>query len=247
MPSTRTQFRCALPYLLAGLIAVMLLPVAAHADEVEGKKATVCGNVDFDFPDAPPATMEVDVSQGLFKDLFGLGEAAVAGMVEGLAPSAAADDGDAKAAAEGLQAAQQAVQLVGKFVQGARFSSYEMSGDKSDSAKKIDAYYTKKLRAQNWQTLVRIRDGEETYAVSALRSEGAIKGIFIFAADGDDVYLMNLVCDISPENVKQLTGAAAQLGIKLSMSQDLIKEGMRKVELALQSPGLISIAPAPSN
>ena len=65
------------------------------------------------------AKFELDVGQGMFQDLFGIGEAAVAGVVEGLAQSAAADGGEdeAKATAEGLAAVQHVVQLVGKFVQ----------------------------------------------------------------------------------------------------------------------------------
>ncbi len=223
----------------ACLLGVGLLLTVSKAEVAVSQPAAVCGNVDFDFPDAPPASMELDVSQGMFHDLFGIGEAAVAGVVEGLAHSTAAnaDDDEAKATAEGLAAAQQVVQLIGKFVQGARFNGYELSSDKAEDAKKIDSYYTKKLRAQNWQTIFRMRDGDETYAVSALRSDGAIKGLFVFACDGDDVYLLNLVCDISPDNVKNLTTAAAQMGLKVSASQSLIEDSMHKFKINFQSSG----------
>ena len=222
----------------AGLVVLCLLSKGAKTSEVATKPAEVNGNVDFDFPDAPPAKFEFDVGQGMFQDLFGIGEAAVAGLVEGLAQatSANSDDGEAKATAEGLAAAQQVVQLIGRFVQGARVNGYDLEGDKTD-AKKIEAYYNKKLHSQNWQTIFRLRDGDETYAVSTLRSEGAIKGLFIFSSDGDEVYLFNIVCDISPENVKQLTSAAARIGIKVNANQSMLEDGMHMLKLNFQSPG----------
>jgi len=215
------------------LIAVLILTAKANTSEAPAATPHASGNLEFDYPDAPAAKFELDVGQGMFQDLFGIGEAAVAGVVEGLAQSSTANGGEdeAKATAEGLAAVQHVVQLVGKFVQGARVHGYELDGDKADDAKKLEAYYTKKLRTQSWQTIFRVRDGDETYAVSTLRSAGAIKGLFIFCSDGSDVYLLNIVCDISPENVKELTSAAAKMGIKASTNQAMLEDGMHMLKL----------------
>jgi hypothetical protein len=223
----------------ASLMIVCLLSTVANTGEVASKPTEVNGNIDFDFPDAPSAKFEFDVGQGMFQDLFGMGEAAVAGLVEGLtqATAANADVDEVKATTEGLAAAQQVVQLIGKFVQGARINGYELEGSKTDVAKTFEAYYSKKLRSQNWQTIFRMRDGDETYAVSTLRSEGAIKGVFIFSADGDEVYLVNIVCDVSPENVKKLTSAAARMGVKVSANQSMLEDGMHMLKLSFQAPG----------
>ena len=105
------------------LIALLIVTAKANTGEAPATTPQASGNLEFDYPDAPGRqSSELDVGQGMFQDLFGIGEAAVAGVVEGLAQSAAADGGEdeAKATAEGLAAVQHVVQLVGKFVQGAR-------------------------------------------------------------------------------------------------------------------------------
>ncbi len=46
-----------------------------------------------------------------------------------------------------------------------------------------------------------------------------------------EVYLLNIVCDISPENVKELTSAAAKMGIKASTNQAMLEDGMHMLKL----------------
>ena len=61
------------------------------------------------------------------------------------------------------------------------------------------------------------------------RSEaaGAIQGIFVTATDGDSVVIANVVCDISPENVKTLTSTATKIGMENGLAQ-VIEQKMKK-------------------
>ena len=57
---------------------ILLLGTIARADGPIANATTTLGNVDFDYADAPAANVELDLSQGMFHDLFGIGDAAVA-------------------------------------------------------------------------------------------------------------------------------------------------------------------------
>src|SRR6476659_11347370 len=54
------------------------------------------GRIDFARVNLPPANVELDLSQGMFRDLFGIGDAAASGIAESLLKAA-----DANRAAEG--------------------------------------------------------------------------------------------------------------------------------------------------
>jgi hypothetical protein len=208
----------------ACLLGVGLLLAVSKADVAVSQPAAVCGNVDFDFPDAPPASMELDVSQGMFHDLFGIGDAAIAGAVESLRQAAGEKAGGQKSpvAAEQLDAVRQLLQLSGNLVQGVRVRVYELDSSKAEVTGKLSAYYDKKLHAGNWETVVRVHDDGDVLSVAVLRSGGAVKGLFVIGDDGDNLVLANVGCDISPENIKKLTAAAAKSGLDAQLGQALV-------------------------
>ena len=75
-----------------GSIAVALLVAAfvnlpAYAQVTSG--GSDAGRVDFDFADAPPATVEVDLREGMLSAITGIGQAAVQGVAEALVESGA--------------------------------------------------------------------------------------------------------------------------------------------------------------
>jgi hypothetical protein len=59
--------------------------------------------------------------------------------------------------------------------------------------------------------------------VSAVRSDGSIKGLFIVASEGNNLVLVNVICDISPENAKQLSTAAVKAGLQAGLGKELEK------------------------
>jgi hypothetical protein len=205
----------------ACLAFILLLGAIARAEDSTSKNTTTPGNVEFDNADAPAANVELDLSQGMFHDLFGIGDAAVAGVADALAKSSGAQHGaeGAKMAAEQLAAARQIVQIVGQVVQGARVRAYKGIGDQSDKTDKLVAHYDNKLRSENWQSVLRAHEGDQMIDVWAYRNSGAVKGLFIAASDKGNLLLANVVCDISPENVQKLTAAATNSALQAGLAQ----------------------------
>jgi Domain of unknown function (DUF4252) len=216
--------------IFCGLAAVQTRAVAAD-------NASTTGRIDFSGADLPPATVEVDLSQEMFSDLFGLGDAAVAGVAESLLQSAENSD-DApgtRLAAEQLAAARQIMQLASEVVQEVRVRVYEDLPEDSDRPEKLLAHFDEQLRSDDWETIVRIRDGQSNARVSLLRADGAVRGAFVVAAEGDELVLANIVGDISPENVKRLTAAAAKVGLENGLEQ-VIEAKMHQFQHRLPSP-----------
>ena len=63
---------------------------AANSSAFAAEAEITLGRIDFNESNLPAATVEVNLSQGMFGDLIGLGEAAIAGVAETLRQSASA-------------------------------------------------------------------------------------------------------------------------------------------------------------
>jgi hypothetical protein len=217
------------------------LAAAAHAQTAESDNGPA-GRIDFKAANLPAATVEVDLSQGMLSDLLGLGDAAAAGAAETLLKAAGAEDEGTRLAADQLAAARQILRLASEVVREVRVRVYENLPEDSFQSDKLMSDFDSQLRGGNWENIVRVRDGEDNVRVSLLRSEGAVRGAFIVVADGSDLVLANVVGDISPDNVKKLTSAAAQIGLENGL-QPMIEVKMR--ELKAQRRLLATPAPAP--
>jgi len=211
--------------LFCGLAAAQAQSIAT----TEENRSPV-GRIDFDDENLPPATVEVDLSQGMFNDLFGLGDAAIEGIAESLLQSAHRTEGaeGTRLAAEQLAAARQIMQLASEVVQEVRVRVYEDLPEDAARPDKVLANYDEQLREADWETIVRVRDGEANVRVSLLRDEGAVRGAFVVAAEGDSLVLANIVGDISPENVKKLTSAATKVGLENGLQQ-VLESKMREL------------------
>ena len=153
----------------------------------------------------------------MFKDLFGIGDAAIAGIAETVLNSVEGGtdkNKQAKLAAEQLEAAREIAQLVGNVVREVRVRAYESLPEGTNDPQKLFGPFDEQLRAAKWETIVKVREDDQIARVSVMRSDGAIQGVFVVATDGDGAVIANIVCDISPENVKKLTAAATKIGLK---------------------------------
>lgn len=209
--------------------AFLFVGVAAARVQSAGPSPSgTAGQIDFSAADLPPATVEVDLTQGIFGDLFGLGGAALSGISDSLSKSVDAHgDSDAtKKAVEQLAAAEEIVQLAKEVVHEVRVRIYEDNSSELGQADSIASRFDEQMRAENWDNVVRIRDGKDSVRVSFLREAGSVRGVLVVAADGSDVVLVNVVCDVSPENVKKITSAATEIGLKNGLQQ-LIEQKMK--------------------
>ncbi len=194
-------------------LAVILLcgPSAALAQAAGGQS----GHIDFTSVDLPPATVEVDLSQEIFGDLFGLGDAAIAGVIESLTQSSDAQGSQATELAAGqLAAGREIIQLAKQVVREVHVRVYEKLGNEKNTALDLAARFDKQLASGQWDSIVKVRDGNDSAHVSFQRVEGSVLGVFVVVADGSEVVLANVVCDISPDNVKKLTAAATKIGLE---------------------------------
>ena len=217
--------------LFGGLVAAQ----AQAVTDIEDRSSA--GRIDFDDENLPPATVEVDLSQGMFNDLFGLGDAAIEGIAESLLQSADRTEGTegTRLAAEQLAAARQIMQLASEVVQEVRVRVYEDLPEDAGRPDKILGHYDEQLREADWETIVRVRDGDANVRVSLLRDEGAVRGAFVVAAEGDSLVLANIVGDISPANVKKLTAAAAKVGLENGLQQ-VLESKMRELHHKMPPP-----------
>jgi hypothetical protein len=198
------------------------LAAAAQSQSWAADESSPVGRIDFQSLKLPEATVEVDLSQDMFRDLFGIGDAAIAGVAETLMKSAGGDNAQTtKMAAEQLEAARQIVQLAGNVVHEVRVRVYEDFTKDSGDPKQLFAAANEQLQVSNWETLVRVHDGDSLVRVAAIRGDGAIKGLFVIVNDNEDVVLANVVCDVSPENVKKLTAAATKIGLENGLAEQI--------------------------
>jgi hypothetical protein len=204
----------------AGMIAAMsglvFYTAIAQAEPAESSTDAAIGRIDFDGANLPPANVELDLSQGMFENLFGIGDAAVAGVAETLTKSTKGDHAEAMhMAAEQLAAVRQIIGLAGKVVREVRVRAYEKMPE--DLSSKFD----KQLRDGEWEKVVVVRKGDENARVFIIYSNDSIRGAFIMAGGHGGQVLVNVVCDISPDNVKSLTAAATKIGLENGLLREL--------------------------
>jgi hypothetical protein len=197
--------------------------VAAYAQDASPAAAENLGRVDFDYPGAAKASVEIDLSRDMFGDLFGIGDAALSGVIEALTQSPQAQEGSEaiKQAAAQAAATRELVGIAKDAIHDIRVRIYEGLQQPSDEKEGVIAYYDAKLSQGGWESTVRVQDGDDKVRVSAVRANGAIKGLFIVAADGNDLVLVNVTCDLSPENAKKLTTAAVKSGLQAGLEKHL--------------------------
>jgi Domain of unknown function (DUF4252) len=214
----------------AAFAAAMLLGIAAvHAQTAVSSNSGSIGRVAFDYTDLPPATVEVDLSQGLLSDIFGIGNAAVAGVTEALANYAGTNKGTegTRLAAEKVTAVHQIVQTLGQVVREVHVRAYEGLPDQTGLTDKLLSHYDERVHAGNWENVIRVQERGNTVRVAVARAEGGIRGLFVIVVDGHNVVMSNLVCDVSPDNTKKLTAIAAKTGLDAGLGQ-MLEAKMRK-------------------
>jgi hypothetical protein len=204
-------------------VALYLGVAAAYAQDSSPTAAENLGRVDFDYPGAAKASVEVDLSRDMFGDLFGIGDAALAGVVEALTQSPQGQEGSEaiKQAAAQAAATRELVGIAKDAIHDIRVRIYEGLEQPSEEKDGVIAHYDEKLSQGGWESTVRIQDGDDKVRVSAVRANGAIKGLFIVAGDGNDLVLVNVTCDLSPENAKKLTTAAVKSGLQAGLEKHL--------------------------
>ena len=152
--------------------------------------------------------LEVDLSQEMFRDLFGIGDAAIAGIAETVVNSA---DGGTDAAKHMQLTAEQAggcsrnCRTGGMSFAKCALRLSKVYPRKLTMRKQLFKPFDAQLRAAKWETIVRVRENEQIARVSVLRRDGAIQGVFFVATDGDSAVIANV-------RVRYLAGKRQEAG-----------------------------------
>jgi hypothetical protein len=199
--------------MIAAMAGLMFYSTAAQAKSSESGDAAV-GRIDFASANLPPANVELDLSQGMFANLFGIGDAAVAGVAETLMKSTQGEHAESMhLAAEQLAAVRQIIGLAGKVVHEVRIRAYEKNPED------LSSRFDKQLNEGEWEKVVVLRKGDENARVFIIYRNDSIRGAFVMAGGHGGQVLVNVVCDISPNNVKSLTSAATKIGLDNNLQQ----------------------------
>lgn len=207
---------------VAAVVGLLFYSTMVQAKSPESAASGNLGRINFDQANLPPANVELDLSQAMFGDLFGIGDAAVAGVAETLMKSNKGDHAEAMhMAADQLTAVRQIIGLTGKVVQEVRVRGYEKMQED------LSSRFEKQLRDGEWEKVVVLRKGDENARVFIIHHSDSIRGAFVMAGGHGGQVLVNVVCDISPENVKSLTSAATKIGLDNNLEQ-IIEMKFRK-------------------
>ena len=209
-----------------GAIAAVLLYVgvaAAYAQETTSPSSAEVGRIEFSHPGAAKKFVEFDLGPAMFGDLFGIGDAALAGIAETLGDSPQAREGSEaiKLAAEKAAAAREFVGIAKDVVKSIRVRAYDGLENPTEEKSSVSGYYDQQLQSGGWENTLRAQDGDKSVRVSAVRADGAIKGLFVVASESNKLVLVNVICDISPENAKRLSTAAVKAGLQAGLDKHL--------------------------
>ena len=218
--------------LLAPLLALTTIAPTWAAPATSGGSAKA---ITLDYPSAPPAVVEVDLSLGLFSDLFGITDSALQGVVEA-AMRFGNQSGEQEAqavefTAKQLQVIQKVLNIAKQSINGLELRVYD---DFESGASQMQSYYSKKLNDAGWDSALRVRDGNQQVQVSLRRDSGAIKGAFLIASEGKGELVIALLdCNLSPENAKQLTDAITSAALDLGLAKQL-QQGLAEMKREIE-------------
>jgi hypothetical protein len=209
-------------------IVVYVGVAAAYAQETTPQSSVTLGRIEFNHPGVAKKSVEIDLSREMFGDLFGIGDAALAGVVDALSESPQAKNGSQaiQQAAEKAAAAREFVSIAKSAITSVRIRAYEDLENLAQEKSGVIAHYDQQLQTGGWENAIRAQDGDKGVQVSAVRGDGSIKGLFIVASEGNNLVLVNVICDISPENVKRLSTAAVKAGLQAGLDKHL-EEAMK--------------------
>jgi len=217
-----------------GAYAAVLLyasATATYAQDAAPQSATELGRIEFDQAGSAKKFVEVNLSPAMFGDLFGIGDAALSGVVDALQNSPQAKEGSKaiEMAAEKAAAGREFVAIAKNVVKSVRLRAYDGLENPAQEQAKMAAHYDQQLQSGGWENAVRAQDGDKSLQVSAVHADGSIRGLFIIASERDKLLLVNVICDISPENAKRLSTAAVKAGLEAGLDQQ-IEAAMKHVK-----------------
>jgi len=125
-----------------------------------------------------------------------------------------------KQSAEHLRAVNDILEIDGQLVREVRQRIFaDVTEQAQDIHPAMISHYQDKLEGTNWGNVIRIRDGDDRVVVCVRRHSSVIQGLFLTVSDVEDLVLVSVVCQLTAENVKQLTNKPQELGCRLVLKR----------------------------
>lgn len=180
--------------------------------------------ISLDYPGAPEATVEANLSFGLFNDLFGITDSALQGIAEaalrfGQKPGLESTEA-VKLTAEQIAAVQKVMAIVKGSIQGVEVRAFDDLPD--GTGINMMNRYAANFSEAGWEQVLKAKGKRgESIQVSLMRGEGAIRGAFVMGLENNKAFVALVRCDISPENAKQLGDTLASTALELGLAEQL--------------------------
>ncbi|QDU56052.1 DUF4252 domain-containing protein [Aeoliella mucimassa] len=219
------------------MVVAVVAATTAYTAHAQSEAPVETGpRVSLDAVDMPAASVELDLGPGLVRHFFRTGDAVVAGLLEGLATS---EDPSAKEnlqfAAKQITSARELGDVLSEVVREVHIRVWANGEATEGQAEQLVAYFDSTLKGEAWEPVLRARDGEEMVRLYVHREEDSVNGIVIVAANGpDEMVALNVVGDLSPDNVQRLVSTATRIGVQLGLDSELSK-GIGQLKQEIES------------
>lgn len=101
-----------------------------------------------------------------------------------------------------------AVRALLRELDGVRVRLYEIDGDASKVAERLEAMHAA-LCEQHWEPVVAVREANERTYMLVKAGEKGVAGLMVLNSDGEEVVMVNVMGDLRPELFAQTMSALA--------------------------------------
>lgn len=206
------------------LVVAVVTSMGAYSAWAQTEAPARGARLPSDVGDLPPATVELDLGPGLIRQFFSMGDAAVAGFLDGLSTSPdAASSENLKFVANQLTSARELGDIASEVVQEVHIRVWNEEIDAVEAAAQLIERYDETLPSTGWEPTLRARQNGELVRIYTLREGESITGVCVVAGKRSELVVLNVVGNLSPENIQRFTSAATKIGVKLGLDKELNK------------------------
>lgn len=108
-----------------------------------------------------------------------------------------------------------------KGLDSLRIHVYDTEGDTTPADERMDAV-SSKLKNQEWEQIVRVREPEDRVNIFVKHSEDVIHGLMIMAVNAEEAVFINVLGDINPAKLNEVVAGidvVHNFGVDLDLAQ----------------------------
>lgn len=206
----------------AALSTLVVTMVSSTALAQDYAAEYLSGRIEMDVPELPPPSVELDFGQGLIRHAIEMGDAAAAGFLQGLTDSADPSTADnMKYIAQQLTSAREFSDAAGEVIQEVHVRAWEQMDSDGNPAEVALEHFDDRLRADGWSPTIKARETNKQACVFVLHEDDSVRGVFLIASEGEKLALVNVIGNLSTENIHRLTETLTRIGVQLGLDKKL--------------------------